>query len=342
MSPVLFLLSGIAPQFANFTCYSFQGTWHVQVFSQVKRMQSWVISARERLLELRDSEPGWGYRIGGEPATEPTVLAALGLFASDEQSSLDLVARNAARWLKSIQRPDGAVGISFKLQTPEWPTSYALLLWQAVGAAADQVTRGCHWLLQHKGMTFPNPKDGVLGHDTTIPGWSWVNETYSWLEPTAMAVIVLRRAGFADHPRVRLGIAMIHDRVIPEGGWNFGNNVTFGTSLRPKPAPTGMALIALADGSDPTPAIEKSLDYLSRELVKVRSAESLGWGLLGLAAWGRLPADAASWLEESSKRVIPRPDAAMQLGCLLMASSSRTLECFGVSRPKGAIHASRS
>lgn len=305
-------------------------------------MQSWVITARDRLLELRGSEPGWGYRRESEPATEPTVLAALGLLASDGQSSAASVTTNAARWLISIQRSDGAVGVSFKLQTPEWPTSYALLLWQATGSSTTPVTRGCHWLLQHKGVTFPNPKDGALGHDTTIPGWSWVNDTYSWLEPTAMAVIALRRAGFQDHPRVRLGLAMINDRVIPEGGWNFGNNVTFGTSLRPKPAPTGMALVALADGSEPTPAVEKSLDYLSRELVRVRSAESLGWGLLGLAAWGRLPTDAASWLDESSKRALPRPDAAMQLGCLLMASSTRTLDFLGVQRAKGAVHASRS
>jgi len=305
-------------------------------------MQSWVKSARGRLLELHGSGPGWGYREGGEPATEPTVLASLGLLASAPPNAIDSLAGSSALWLQSIQRPDGAVGISAHLQTPEWPTSYALLLWQAVGSSSAEVTRGCHWLLQHKGMTFPNPKDGVLGHDTTIPGWSWVNDTYSWLEPTAMAVIALRRAGFADHPRVRLGVSLINDRVIPEGGWNFGNNVTFGTSLRPKPAPTGMALVALADGSEPTQGIERSLDYLSRELVKVRSAESLGWGLVGLMAWGRLPADADEWLEESTHRVLSRPDAAMQLGCLLMASSARTVDYFGIRRSKGAIHASRS
>ena len=89
-------------------------------------------------------------------------------------------------------------------------------------------------------------------------------------------------------------------------------------------------MVALADGSHPRPFIERSLDYLSHELIKVRAAESLGWGLLGLAAWGRTPSDAGTWLEESARRVSSRPDAAMQIGSLLMASSQRSarlLEC---------------
>ena len=299
-------------------------------------MGAWVESARQRLSELRGSAAGWGYRQGGKPASEPTVLASLGLLASNgDDHDTRLAVGKASHWLTTIQRPDGGVGISVELTTPEWPTSYAMVLWQVTGNESPAVTKGCHWLLGHQGITFPKPADSPLGHDTTIPGWSWVNETYSWLEPTAMAVIALRRAGYADHPRVRQGVALIRDRVVPEGGWNFGNNVTFGTSLRPKPGPTGIALVALADGSSPTPLVERSLDYLSHELLKVRSPESLGWGLIGLAAWGRLPKDADAWLAESTTRAIPRPDAAMQLGCLLMASSPRTLDYLGVNPQAG-------
>ena len=205
-------------------------------------MDSWVDIARHRLAELRGQEKGWGYHQGGQPATEPTVLASLGLLTSNDQDKGNCpFAINAAGWLVTIQNPDGSVGISAQLTTPEWPTSYALLLWLATGGESEAVTRGCEWLLGHQGITFPKPVNSPLGHDTTIPGWSWVNDTYSWLEPTALAVIALRRAGRGDHPRVRQGISLIEDRVVPEGGWNFGNNVTFGTSLRPKPGPTGMA-----------------------------------------------------------------------------------------------------
>jgi hypothetical protein len=177
-------------------------------------------------------------------------------------------------------------------------------------------------------MTFPREKgaNAVLGHDTTLVGWPWVDGTHSWVEPTALAILALRREGFGDHPRVREGLRLIEDRAVDTGGWNCGNRATFGRVLRPQPGPTGLALLALAHSATRSEVAERGIAYLREALPTVRAAESLGWGVLGLRAWGRPAVDAGRWLAESFERVVRRPDAAPRLALLLLAAGDHSLE----------------
>ncbi|WP_455379071.1 hypothetical protein [Petrachloros mirabilis] len=80
------------------------------------------------------------------------------------------------------------------------------------------------------------------------------------------------------------------DRQLPHGGWNCGNTIVFGTELLPAPESTGAALQALA-GVVPYQEVRKSLEYLRGEIIHVRTPIALGWGLLGLGAWGEAPKD---------------------------------------------------
>ncbi|MBY0586019.1 hypothetical protein K2X85_02520 [bacterium] len=299
----------------------------------------WLGQATQRLIDIRQSAAGWPYRQGGVPAAEPTAWCSLAMLALDPESktSLDL-SMASAMWLASIQRADGAVGISATQRTPEWPTPYALLLWTSLGRNTGACTQATNWLLSHQGIVFEKPPGSPLGHDTTIAGWSWVEQTHSWLEPTAMAVLALRRAGLADHPRVREGISLIVDRAIPDGGWNFGNSIAFGRALRPKPAPTGMALLALAGVVEKSDTIGRALDYLESELPTVRSGLSLGFGLLGLMAWGRRPAGSAIWLKEAWPAVAIRADGALPLATMMMATTLRTLSLLGLPMVSGGEH----
>ena len=105
----------------------------------------------------------------------------------------------------------------------------------------------------------PGAPERTVGHDTTLIGWPWVADTHSWLEPTAMTILALCRDGRADHPRVRAGLRLIRDRAIAAGGWNYGNNIAFGRDLRPQPAPTGLALLALARVDQRTGIVERAL-----------------------------------------------------------------------------------
>ena len=151
------------------------------------------------------------------------------------------------------------------------------------------VPRAARWLLGIKGRATPRSDDPehIVGHDTTLVGWPWVADTHSWLEPTALAVLALGRAGLGEHPRVVEGLRLIRDRAVDTGGWNCGNKATFGRALRPQPAPTGLALLTLAQtpGEPRSPLVDRAIRYLTATLPGVRAAWSLGWGLLGLRAW---------------------------------------------------------
>lgn len=280
----------------------------------------WLEEAWQALRTLRGARPGWGYRAGAAPAVEPTALAglaALGAGRGDEPA-----VREAADWLARLQRPDGALGVAEGLAAPGWPTSYALLLWRGADSHADARRRASAWLLRSAGNAAPpgDDPDHVIGHDMTLVGWPWVAGTHSWLEPTALAVLALRREGLGGHPRVVEGLRVIRDRAIDGGGWNAGNKAVFGRALRPLPVPTGMALLALAGAGPRGPIVDRAVTYLRAILPGVRAAGSLGWGLLGLRAWGEAPEAAPLWLRDAARRVVGRPDAAPRLALLLLAA----------------------
>lgn len=282
----------------------------------------WIDRARRTLVALA-VEDAWGYRRSGPAAVEATVLAALGLLATDRDGeSLPLATRAAGR-LAGLQRRDGSLGITASLPTPGWATPFASILWQALGSHRDARRRAADWLVGERVDTPPRPAEArpIVGHDTSIPGWPWVEGTHSWVEPTAFALLALAREGLAGHPRAGEGVRVLRDRAIASGGWNYGNATVFGRPLRPQPAPTGLVLLALARSPQDRGIVEPALDYLRGALPTIRASSSLAWGLLGLRAWGADPPGWPDWLAESAAEAIPRDDAAPRLGLILLASS---------------------
>jgi hypothetical protein len=299
-----------------------------------------ITEMHRELLRSRPGRPAWGNRPEGAPAVEPTALAALALAASEPdkdagQSRAAVV--SAGDWLAGLQQRSGALGIAPGLPQPCWTTPWGILVWAAAGHAGDAQKRAVDWLLAQKGET-ANPVAGdPFGHDPRIPGWSWVAGTSSWLEPTAMAVLALRRAGQASHSRTRDGQRLIRDRVIRSGGWNYGNSTVFGADLRPHPAPTGLALLALAGVDDPDePLVDRSCDYLERILPSTRAPQSLCFGTLALAAWGRRPDQADDWLEGARTGAARATDSVSQLAYILLAAGPRALVLFGLDAPDPA------
>jgi hypothetical protein len=285
----------------------------------------WEERARRALLDRRGRSGAWGYRGSGVPCVEPTVLAILGLTASEDKSpsSAELAAnREAAAWLATIQRTDGSLPSSPGPAMPGWATPYAVLSWSGLGGFDVARRRACDWLLVSLGRTAePSAEHGaVVSHDPTLIGWPWVDGTHSWLEPTALAILALCREGLGDHPRVRQGLDLILDRSIASGGWNYGNREVFGRALRPQPGPTGLALLALAARGESAPAVPAAIDYLQRTLPDLRCAASLGWGLLALRAHRASPATVDSWLAEAFDRCASRPDSTVGLALLLLAA----------------------
>lgn len=296
---------------------------------------SWMSDACERLLRMRDDSGGWGYRSGDRPAVEPTVLSALALHSASASTSvrgLDEVLTRAAYSVAGRQQADGSVALCAELTEQRWATAHAVLLWSIVDGFSSQRNRACRWLEQARGQSYRNIPESPIGHDTSIVGWPWVEGTHPWVEPTAMAIIALARAGHGRSPRVDDGVRLLLDRAIASGGWNYGNNVVFQTVLRPQPAPTGVVLVALACTGSRARSVAPALDYLEATLPQIRSVQSLSWGLLGLTAWNRRPDRAMQWLRDAYSEM--PVDAPFELALLSLAGHEQALNSFGLSAPK--------
>jgi len=281
-------------------------------------------------MELRGPSTAWSYRRNGAPSVEPTALACLGLLASgDEHSSAadHAACRAGAAWMAAIQRAEGSLPVSQSVGTPGWTTPYAILLWSGVPGHEAARRRARIWLLGIAGKTIPRSKisDELTGDNLVELGWPWVDGTHSWLEPTALAILALCREGLGGHPRVDAGIRLIRDRALSKGGWNYGNKSVFGQELRPLPGPTGLALLALAARGDRSTAVTRALEYLRQTLPNLRSAVSLGWGVLGLRAHGACPLEADTWLAASVGQCAGRVDATMSLALLLLAANDQAI-----------------
>jgi hypothetical protein len=271
----------------------------------------------------------WPYRVRQSAMSEPTALASLALLATDDPagSSFPLV-QQAGATLAGWQQPDGSVGIAANQPTPAWPTAMAVLLWRVEGRRQDQLHKAVRWLTRRTGL--PVPLEAVTGHDTTIPGWPWVEGTHGWIEPTAWAVLALHGAGGGEvRPRIEEGLRLIRDRATPLGGWNWGNSTMFNVPIRPQPDLTGLALLALSIDRKQDRKVEKGLRYLEARLPETSTPRSLCWGLLGLEAWGRRPAEADAWIERAVGRA-PAGEYMHLAELLLAAGRTRSLALLGL------------
>jgi hypothetical protein len=160
----------------------------------------------------------------------------------------------------------------------------------------------------------------MVGHDTRLRGWPWVETTHSWVEPTAINVLALKTAGLADSPRVREGVQLLLDRMLPDGGWNQGNTVVLGNLLRPHIQPTGLALAALHGEEKAATHVDKSIAYL-QDVVSARTATaSLCYAVLGAAAHGIRIKDGEEYLVAATRRTLRRDSSPYKLALLYLAA----------------------
>lgn len=256
------------------------------------------------LEELRERElEGGGFPLfpRGPYRPDATAWAVLAL-ASAASGERDREAVASGRFrLAESQLADGRVAISPSNPDAFWPTALAILAWRGSGHHSEAQSRAVEFLLTFSGRHWTKEENSPLGHDTSIRGWSWTENSHSWVEPTSLSILALRIQGLSNHARVQEGIRLLMDRQLPSGGWNYGNTLTYGTELHPQPDCTGLALSALA-GCVPESEVGESLKYLRSRLAEVRTPLSLGWGVLGLAAWGKRPGQAGEWLQKSVRR----------------------------------------
>jgi len=276
----------------------------------------WLAQVVANLAEL----PTWGYARTQPSSSEPAAATALALTLAEETDA----ASAPLDWLQSIQAQGGDIGISAAQREPRWPTAWALTAW----TVHDQISRSSRyrsaaekavgWLLQMSGETMERNPD--FGHDSSLAGWPWVHHTHSWQEPTAFAVMALKRSGHGDHSRAREGVKVLIDRLLETGGCNYGNTVVLGQTLRPHVQPTGLCLLALSGERDRSRKVQKSIGWLARAIGPQTTPVSLSYALLGLAAHNHLPVESDDWLRAAALRELARESRPYVLALLALAA----------------------
>jgi Prenyltransferase and squalene oxidase repeat len=236
---------------------------------------------------------GFTGRLGGNFQVDST---AWGILAFRACGGSNEILEQPRALLSREQSADGRVCVNRDHPASYWPTSLAILAWQNSPENQIAQNRAIRFLLNTSGIHFPRKPDAPWAHDTILKGWPWISDTHSWVEPTAMCVMALRATGHGRHDRVLEAVRMILNRQLPHGGWNYGNTLMFGKELHPMPESTGAALVSLS-GQVERAKVDRSLDYLQGEVNKLRTPISLGWGLLGLAAWDLWPSNGAALVE---------------------------------------------
>jgi hypothetical protein len=247
------------------------------------------------LLARQNGDGGFGAHRGSPSATEPTAVSLLAL--SFEAEPVDTVPLRA--WLRSHETPEHGWPVMAGLREPSWTTALAVLALARYPAEAEVAQRGAAWLVGERGRTIDG-RPGLLARMLTRPtpvveldgalvGWPWTDGTFSWVEPTAYAVLALRAVtprSAAAVARIDEGKRLLLDRMCPDGGWNYGNRRVLGEDLWSYPDTTALALLALGREADGA-VVTKGLAALDAMLETNPSGLATALGTLALAAHGR-------------------------------------------------------
>ena len=223
---------------------------------------------------------GWPYYAGKVSRLEPTVWGLLALLpdAGRPAAAAGPLSRHRA-FIASARNRDGLLVFRDDVSPNFAVNGLAALLFQRYPDLfePDETRLLLATVTARHGESLPQ-SEGVT-QDNSLRGWSWTDGTFSWVEPTAWCLLALkkaaaRRAGAVSEDvaaRVSEGEAVLIDRCIPGGGWNYGNSVAFGQDLQPYMQTTAAALLAMQDRRD-HPRVQQSLRYLQAH----RLAESSG------------------------------------------------------------------
>jgi len=236
------------------------------------------------LIAGRNADGGWGYYPHKKSRLEPTCWAVLAITSAGHDGS--------------------AAGGALR----QWPTRNGLLLERAGGepnyafqglallalhAAALDHRDGNRALLdglqRMKGL--PLAHSTVNRQDNGIQGWSWIDDTFSWVEPTAWCLLALKTCAQPwqvriDPVRIRDAERLLVDRSCRGGGWNYGNSNMLGKELAPYVPTTAVTLLALRDRRSES-VVSEGLALLERHATSERSATALGLASRAMRAYGR-------------------------------------------------------
>ncbi len=252
------------------------------------------------MLRTQNADGGWGFRAGASSSVEATSWSLLGLVGLRSARELDACCQRALAWTGKAQLDDGSWPAYPGQPHGCWVTSLAGLALLAHNDEAERVAHGATWLcnswpgeggwwwrLRHR--LFAKP--GTVRQDFSLRGWSWTPGTSSWVEPTSLALLLLKGIPEGRRPplapkRIGLAEAMLYDRMCLSGGWNCGNPLVYGVPGEPAVTPTVLALMALKSHPERSEN-RQSLDWLESTYPRLQGPGSLALAHLCLTVCGR-------------------------------------------------------
>jgi hypothetical protein len=228
------------------------------------------------LLTGRNIDGGWGYRSSTASRLEPTSWA---LLARRSPSEFGVLTRWPTTANLFLERHGGDPNYAFH--------GLALLVMKAFGLAEPEPDGLLTGIQAAKGVQM-GPSE-INRQDNSLQGWSWIAETFSWVEPTAWCLLALKKwrgAGNIDESRVDIAERLLVDRCCEQGGWNYGNSNMLGQQLKPFVPTTAIALLALQDRPS-LPEVRRSLGYLESHATDERSGSALALASMALQIYGR-------------------------------------------------------
>jgi hypothetical protein len=249
----------------------------------------------DALRSVQNSDGGWGYFAGKESWLEPTAYAAMALLGEPASD-------RAWKLLSSWQLPDGSWKPSENVGISSWGTSLCVTLAMARNEWGTQTRQGVDWLLGSSGaesrwVNVLASKVGFLSaeHNLSLKAWPWKPDTSGWVEPTAHALVALKRAStkWASselNQRVRMGEAQLMDVRCRDGGWNYGSPAALGVDLPAYPETTALALLGLQQQR----GLESAFDLAWRMLRDTPSPLGRAWLVAAMRLHGMNPPDYAA------------------------------------------------
>jgi hypothetical protein len=266
-----------------------------------------VERVRQRLVATANAA-GWGYYAGKSSRIEPTCWALLALARANRRSA-DAWTAFAQPHLAFLERLQDASGLLVETEPALANlTANALAAITVAQLGADSGARTLPRLeaalADVKGVKLQqiDPRQ-----DSSLQGWPWVRDTFSWVEPTAWCLLALKRTGrsgalaSAVAAREQEAERLLANRMCTGGGWNFGNATALGQDLRAYVPTTAVALLALQDRAD-RPEVRQSLNWLSAERLSESGTLSLSLVSICLRLYRSPTDDVDERLEESVAR----------------------------------------
>src|SRR5579862_2837987 len=164
-------------------------------------MSGALASRFDFLRSTQNSDGGWGFFPGKQSWLEPTAYA---LMALHSDSASQPIFERGWKLMRSWQMPDGSWRPCAAVREPHWTTALAVTLHCLRGVTDDSFRRGIAWLtatsgvengLQFRVAHWINPSAVEL--DPSFKAWPWLPGCASWIEPTAHALVALKKAAVA-------------------------------------------------------------------------------------------------------------------------------------------------